>query len=63
MRYNEIMSRAAEIMGTQLTNALRALNVNFIMGGGALALLGSPRLTVDRGDRQGIESRCRASSP
>jgi len=33
MRYNEIMSRAAEITGTQLTNALQALNVNFIMGG------------------------------
>jgi hypothetical protein len=33
MGYNEIMSAANEITGTQLTNALRALNVNFIMGG------------------------------
>src|SRR3989304_136460 len=33
MGYNEIMSRAVEITGTQLTNALRALDVNFIMGG------------------------------
>jgi len=33
MGYNEIMSRAIEVTGTQLTNALRALNVNFIMGG------------------------------
>jgi hypothetical protein len=33
MGYNEIMSGAIEITGTQLTNALRALNVNFIMGG------------------------------
>lgn len=33
MRYNEIMSRAVEITGTQLTNALRALDINFIMGG------------------------------
>lgn len=31
--YNEIMSGAVEITGTQLTNALRALDVNFIMGG------------------------------
>ena len=27
------MSRAVEITGTQLTNALRALDINFIMGG------------------------------
>ena len=33
MGYNEIMSRAVEITGTQLTSALRALDVNFIMGG------------------------------
>lgn len=33
MGYNQIMSGAIEIIGTQLTNALRALNVNFIMGG------------------------------
>jgi len=33
MGYNDIMSRAVEITGTQLTNALRALDVNFIMGG------------------------------
>ena len=33
MGYNEIMSRAVEITGTKLTNALRALDVNFIMGG------------------------------
>jgi len=33
MGYNEIMSGPVEITGTQLTNALRALNVNFIMGG------------------------------
>jgi hypothetical protein len=33
MGYDEIMSRNDEITGTQLTNALRALNVNFIMGG------------------------------
>jgi hypothetical protein len=33
MGYNEIMSGAVEITGTQLTNALRALDVNFIMGG------------------------------
>src|SRR6266508_4236627 len=32
MGYNEIMSGAVEITGTQLTNALRALEVNFIMG-------------------------------
>ena len=33
MGYNEIMSGAVEITGTQLTNALRALGINFIMGG------------------------------
>ena len=33
MGYNDIMSPAVEITGTQLTNALRALNINFIMGG------------------------------
>lgn len=33
MGYNKSMSRAVEITGTQLTNALRALDVNFIMGG------------------------------
>jgi len=33
MGYNNIMSPAVEITGTQLTNALRALDVNFIMGG------------------------------
>ena len=33
MGYNAIMSGAVEITGTQLTNALRALDVNFIMGG------------------------------
>jgi hypothetical protein len=33
MEYTEIMSGAVEITGTQLTNALRALNINFIMGG------------------------------
>jgi len=33
MRYNKSMSRAVEITGTQLTNALRELDVNFIMGG------------------------------
>lgn len=33
MGYNDIMSPAAEITGTQLTDALRALDINFIMGG------------------------------
>src|SRR5215207_291874 len=33
MGYHDIMSPAAEITGTQLTNALRALDINFIMGG------------------------------
>jgi hypothetical protein len=33
VRYNNFMTPAVEITGTQLTNALRALNVNFIMGG------------------------------
>jgi hypothetical protein len=33
MRYNQPMSRAVEITGTQLTNALRALDINFILGG------------------------------
>jgi hypothetical protein len=33
MGYNVIMSRTAEITGNQLTNALRALDVNFILGG------------------------------
>jgi hypothetical protein len=33
MGNNEIMSEAVEITGAQLTNALRALDVNFIMGG------------------------------
>ena len=33
MGYNLIMSQTATITGNQLTNALRALNVNFILGG------------------------------
>jgi len=33
MGYNEIMSGAVEFTGTQLTNALQALGINFIMGG------------------------------
>lgn len=33
MGNNESMSGAVEITGSQLTNALRALDVNFIMGG------------------------------
>lgn len=33
MRYNLLMNRTAAITGDQLTNALRALDVNFILGG------------------------------
>lgn len=33
MGYNKSMSRSVEITGTQLTNALRALDINFILGG------------------------------
>lgn len=33
MGYNLIMGRTVEITGNQLTNALRALDVNFILGG------------------------------
>lgn len=33
VRYNSIMSRTAAITGSQLTNALRVLGVNFILGG------------------------------
>ena len=33
MGHNETMSGAVEITGTQLANALRSLDVNFIMGG------------------------------
>ena len=34
VRYNLSMSQTATNTGDQLTNALRALGVNFIMGGG-----------------------------
>ena len=33
VRYNSSMSRTAAITGDQLTNALRALDINFILGG------------------------------
>ncbi len=33
VRYNSVMSRTTAVTGSQLTDALRALDVNFIMGG------------------------------